>query len=84
MNYDELAEWASSTPRLPKRELRCHQLAVDALRWDTLHCPIHRDPLARIYDLIACPVYVHNDMEPGAWEIYEDGVKVAEGNTETW
>lgn len=82
MNYDELASFAQSVPRIPKRELRCHPLVIDALRWDTLHCPSFRDPLARMYDLWACPVYQDVTMEPGAWEFFEDDVVVASGNTE--
>jgi hypothetical protein len=84
VNYDELAELANSMPRIPKKELKCHQLVVDYLRWDTLHHPVHRDPISRAYEAWACPVYVDNTMEPGAWEFYEDGALKASGNIEHW
>jgi len=82
MTYDDLVRLVNSMPRVPKRELRCHPLVIDYLRWDCRYHPVHRDPLAKIYDLWACPVTVVSIMEPGAWEFYEDDVLVRAGNTE--
>ncbi len=73
MNYDELAAFAQSMPRIPKRELKCHPLVLEALRWDTLHRPVHREPLARWYDFNQIPVYEDGTLAPGEWKLYEDG-----------
>jgi len=82
MTYEELTVFASSISRLPKRELRCHPIVVMQLREETQWTSSHHTQLWRIYDLLACPVYEDPLMEMGAWEIHENGVVVAAGNTE--
>jgi len=67
---------------LPKRELRCHPLVVMRLREETWRAPASRSRLWNYYDLNPCPVYEDPSMEPGAWEMREDGIAVASGNTE--
>lgn len=79
MNYDDLASLASSMPRLPKRELRCHPYVVSQLREETQRTSSHHTDLWRAYDLLACPVYEDPDMFFGTWEFYEDDVIVASG-----
>ncbi len=83
MNYDELAAFVQTMPRIPQRELWCHPLVVEALKWDTLHHPVRREPLARWYDFNQIPVFTDDTYAPGQWKIFEDGELKDEGIIES-
>lgn len=82
MNYDDLASLVSHFPRIPRRELRCHPFVIMQLREEAQWVTSHHTPLWKAYDLLACPVYEDPSMDMGAWEIRENGVVTASGNTE--
>ena len=79
MTYDELAQFAASMPRIPKRELKCHPSVTEALRNYT------RDGEYTVYDevmakLTGIDIFEVETMDSGAWEIFEDDVLKASGN----
>jgi len=71
---------AHSRPVL--RELHCHTRVVSHLRAISVEAePL---PLGAIGGLAGIPVIEHDDMEPGAWEIRENGQAVASGKLRTY
>jgi hypothetical protein len=80
VNYDELAAFAESVPRVPKRELWCHPLVAMALRQETPY-RVH-SPFGAWYELNSIPVFEDPAMGVGAWEVREDGEVTQSGNIE--
>lgn len=81
-SYEELAKLVNAMPRIPKHEMKCHPLVMMLLREESWWSPHSRSDLWNYYDLLSCPVFIDQTMEPGAWEIYEDNVLIKFGNTE--
>jgi hypothetical protein len=81
VNYDELAALVNSMPRIPRRELRCHPVVVMQLREEARWTGSRHTYLWKVYDLLACPVFTDPAMDCGAWEVCENDVVVASGNT---
>jgi hypothetical protein len=74
-DFSEFVRFANSLPRVKRTELHCHPGVVIALRQAAPpeEYPPWKPPMGTI-DLI-----VSADMEPGAWEIREDGEVIKSG-----
>lgn len=82
MDYNELAEFAQNMPRIPRREMRCHPLVLTALRsgFSVQELASKLGYLGLPNNLMTMNVFEVPVMDPGAWEILEDGEITATGN----
>ena len=72
--------------RLKRQELHCHPRVTEHLRAISNAAPEPEFPLmtGSIGSLAGMPVIEHDDMEPGAWELREDGEIVGSGRLRTY
>lgn len=78
LTLGDLAVMMRDMPRLKQREFRCH---ADVVAWLRASLPDTDPPFPRdaAATLTGVPVIEKAEMEPGRWEIWEDGQMIKSG-----
>jgi hypothetical protein len=84
LTYDELASFMKSLPDLasPRLELHLHPFAWQALKAQSVPVGQEREWMALAGGFMRShvPVFTHEDMSPGTWELRLDGQVIESGS----